>query len=65
MPTYEPVLLANIHKENSHKLAVYEAGGGYRALRKAIAEMSPDDVLGSRAGGRAAGPRRGRLPHGP
>ena len=42
---YEPVLLANIHKENSHKLAVYEAGGGYRALRKAIKEMSPDDVL--------------------
>ena len=45
MPTYEPVLLANIHKENSHKLAVYEAGGGYRALRKAMKEMSPDDVL--------------------
>ena len=45
MPTYEPVLLANIHKADSHKLAVYEAGGGYRALRKALKEMSPDDVL--------------------
>ena len=32
--TYEPVLLANIHKENSHKLAVYEAGGGYRACAR-------------------------------
>ena len=29
MPNYEPVLLANIEKEQSHTLAVYEAGGGY------------------------------------
>ena len=27
---YEPVLLANIDKPDSHTLAVYEAGGGYR-----------------------------------
>ena len=32
---YEPVLLANIHKPESHTLAVYEAGGGYRGLRRA------------------------------
>ena len=44
MPTYEPVLLANMAKANSHRLAVYEAGGGYRALRKAIKQMSPQDV---------------------
>jgi NADH-quinone oxidoreductase subunit F len=42
--TYEPVLLANIHKQDSHKLSVYEAGGGYRGLRKAFKEMSGADV---------------------
>lgn len=36
MSTYEPVLLANVAKANSHQLAVYQAGGGYRSLRKAI-----------------------------
>ncbi len=41
---YEPVLLANIHKPDSHRLAVYEAGGGYRALRKVIKELSPAQV---------------------
>ena len=42
---YEPVLLKNIHKENSHTLAVYEAGGGYRALRRTFKEKSPSDVI--------------------
>ena len=42
---YEPVLLANIHKPDSHTLAVYEAGGGYRGLRRALKEMSPKDVV--------------------
>ena len=42
---YEPVLLANIHKPDSHTLAVYEAGGGYGALRRALATMSPADVI--------------------
>ena len=37
---YEPVLLANIHKKDSHTLAVYEAGGGYRGLRRVLKEMS-------------------------
>ncbi len=41
---YEPVLLANINKPNSHTLAVYEAGGGYRTLRRVLKEMSPVDV---------------------
>ena len=42
---YEPVLLANIHKPDSHTLAVYEAGGGYRGLRRVLKEMSPKQVV--------------------
>ncbi len=41
----EPVLLANIRKEESHTLAVYQAGGGYRTLRRVLKEMSPADVV--------------------
>ena len=40
-PKFEPVLLANVGKPNSHTLAAYEAGGGYRALKKVLAEMTP------------------------
>jgi len=42
---FEPVLTANIHKDNSHTLKVYEAGGGYRALRKAVKTMAPKEVV--------------------
>jgi len=42
---YEPVLLANIHKPDSHTLAVYEAGGGYRGLRRVLKEMIPKAVV--------------------
>ena len=42
---YEPVLLANVHKTDSHTLAVYEAGGGYRGLRRVLKEMGPKDVV--------------------
>ena len=45
MPKYEPVLLANIAKDDSHTLAVYEAGGGYRTLKKALGESSPKDIV--------------------
>ena len=31
MPDFEPVLLANIDKPDSHTLSAYEAAGGYRA----------------------------------
>jgi NADH-quinone oxidoreductase subunit F len=41
---FEPVLLANVGKENSHTLQAYEAAGGCRALKKAIAEMAPSAV---------------------
>ena len=44
---YEPVLLANVAKENSHTLAVYRAGGGYRTLRRVLKEMRPEDVVGA------------------
>ena len=42
---YEPVLLANIRKKDSHTRAVYEAGGGYQGLRRALKQMSPKDVV--------------------
>ena len=45
MSDFEPVLLANIDKPDSHTLAVYEAGGGYRTLKKVLAEKSPADVV--------------------
>lgn len=45
MTDYQPALLANIDKPDSHRLAVYEAGGGYRALRKTLAEMEPAQVI--------------------
>lgn len=43
MANYQPVLLANIHRENSFTRAVYEQTGGYQALRKAVT-MSPAEV---------------------
>ena len=38
----EPVLTRNVDKDNS--LEVYEAGGGYRSMRKALKEMTPLEV---------------------
>ncbi len=45
MPKFEPVLLANIGKQDSHTLKVYEASGGYGTLRKALKDMSPSAVV--------------------
>jgi len=42
---YEPILLANIHKPGSHTRRVYEAGGGYQALRRALSSLKPVDVI--------------------
>jgi NADH-quinone oxidoreductase subunit F len=42
---YEPVLLKNIGKPDSHTIGVYEQGGGYGALRKALTTMTPEEVL--------------------
>src|SRR5688572_31919916 len=44
MPDFEPVLLAQVGKAESHTLRVYEQAGGYQALRKALKERSPKDV---------------------
>jgi NADH-quinone oxidoreductase subunit F len=38
---FEPVLLANIDKHDSHRLSVYESTGGYSALKKVLAEGDP------------------------
>jgi len=40
----EKILTRNIHKENSTSIGVYEAGGGYASMRKALSSMSPDEV---------------------
>jgi NADH-quinone oxidoreductase subunit F len=42
---FEPVLLANINKPNSHTLRVYEEGGGYQGLRKVLAEKTPAEFI--------------------
>jgi NADH-quinone oxidoreductase subunit F len=40
----ERILTRNVDKENSQSIDVYEAGGGYQALRKAVKTLSPDQV---------------------
>ena len=40
----ERILTRNVGKEGSRTLAVYESGGGYQALRKALSSMTPDAV---------------------
>src|SRR5438270_9414404 len=44
MPDFEPVLLRRILKKASPSLDAYRADGGYRALAKALNEMSPAQV---------------------
>src|SRR5215468_8482755 len=45
MPEFEPVLLNRIQRKADPYLAGYEADGGYRTLAKALAEMSPAQVI--------------------
>jgi len=40
----EKILTRNIHKENSQTIDVYEAGGGYQPMRKAVTQMTPAEV---------------------
>ena len=42
---FEPVLLKNINVQDGHLLSTYEAGGGYQALKKALREHTPDEVV--------------------
>src|SRR5262245_35333404 len=44
MTDYEPVLLANIHTDDSHTMRVYEKSGGYSALKKVLTSMTPNEV---------------------
>jgi NADH-quinone oxidoreductase subunit F len=44
MAAFEPVLLRRVGKPNSQSLESYRADGGYRALAKALNEMTPAQV---------------------
>src|SRR5438270_8975789 len=44
MSEFEPVLLRRVGKPDSQSLESYRADGGYRALAKALNEMSPAQV---------------------
>jgi NADH-quinone oxidoreductase subunit F len=67
------VLLARVTKPNSHRIETYVADGGYQALRKALFEMTPDQVVeevkasglrGRGGAGFPAGVKWGFLPKG-
>ncbi|QDV37153.1 NADH-quinone oxidoreductase subunit NuoF [Tautonia plasticadhaerens] len=45
MAAFEPVLTRNFDVENSQSLKVYESRGGYQSARKALATMTPDEVV--------------------
>src|SRR5947207_11622768 len=42
----EPLQLRRVRLERSRTLDTYRRNGGYEALRKVLAGMSPDDVIG-------------------
>ncbi|EHK78685.1 NADH-quinone oxidoreductase subunit F [Sinorhizobium meliloti CCNWSX0020] len=42
---FEPVLLRNVDVLDGHLLSTYQAGGGYRALTKALGEYTPDEIV--------------------
>jgi len=44
MAVFEPVLLAQVGKAESHTLRAYEKAGGYQALKKALKEKTPKEV---------------------
>ena len=41
---FEPVLLANVTKDDSHTRSAYESTGGYQSWRKAL-NMAPADII--------------------
>ncbi len=45
MAEFEPVLLANIDRDDSHTLRGYESQGGYNGLKKTLKKCSPDDIV--------------------
>ena len=44
MADFEPVLMANMGKPDSHTLRVYESTGGYTGLKKILSTMKPAEV---------------------
>lgn len=44
MSDFQPILLANVGKPDSHTLRAYEQTGGYQTLRKVLKEKSPKDA---------------------
>jgi NADH-quinone oxidoreductase subunit F len=45
MPEFEPVLLAQLGKPESHTRRAYEQSGGYATLRKVLGKISQKDVI--------------------
>jgi NADH-quinone oxidoreductase subunit F len=45
VPDFQPILLAQVGKPDSHTRRVYEQTGGYATLRKVIGGMSQKDVI--------------------
>jgi NADH-quinone oxidoreductase subunit F len=45
MSEFEPVLLRRVGKPDSQSIDGYIADGGYRALKKAVTEMTPEQVV--------------------
>jgi len=45
MPDFEPVLLRRILSKADPSLEAYRADGGYRALQRAVSEMTPAQVI--------------------
>jgi NADH-quinone oxidoreductase subunit F len=43
--SFEPVLLAQVGKPDSHARAAYEKAGGYQTLRKVLGKISQKDVI--------------------
>jgi len=41
----EPVLTRNVGRADSQRIEVYEAAGGYRALRQAVTRLTPAEVM--------------------
>jgi NADH-quinone oxidoreductase subunit F len=45
MMSWEPVLLRNVERPDSERIGTYLAHGGYEALKKALTELSPADLV--------------------